>query len=126
MPALLRDQIVSQHQQSGGLIKELVYKCLFEIPTIDQHGADAPPKCKSHETRDAAFKLLVELARECPENFAELADLLMTQHEGGTCCSLFFVACFPFLTCSLCVPLRPPSNAHRPLSGRMEVLAIGI
>jgi hypothetical protein len=67
----------------GGLIQELFYKCLFEIPTAENHGPLAPPKCKTKPSRRAAFKLLTALCSNCVENFKELTDELLKQHPLG-------------------------------------------
>jgi ubiquitin carboxyl-terminal hydrolase 34 len=67
---------------AGGLIQEIFFPCLFEIPTAENHGPFAPPKCKTPRSRKTAFKLLTELARDCPENFRELCGLLLKHHSG--------------------------------------------
>lgn len=67
----------------GGLIQELFHKCLFDIPTAENHSAFAPPKCKTKASRKAAFRLLAELAKNCPENFQELIEELLKQHPEG-------------------------------------------
>eukprot|EP01103_Thecamoeba_quadrilineata_P011019 TRINITY_DN2539_c0_g1_i2.p1 TRINITY_DN2539_c0_g1~~TRINITY_DN2539_c0_g1_i2.p1 ORF type:complete len:2405 (-),score=378.30 TRINITY_DN2539_c0_g1_i2:956-7465(-) len=66
-----------------GIIQEVFYKCLFEIPTMHNHGPLAPPKCKTKASRSVAYALLNELARECEPNFRQLTDLLLQQHVGG-------------------------------------------
>lgn len=71
----------SQHR--GGLVHELFHKCLFNIPTMERHGPDAPPQCKTSSTRNCAFRLLTELADSTQENYAALADLLVQQHRDG-------------------------------------------
>lgn len=47
---------------------------------MDNHGALAPPKCKTVRSRVAAFKLLVALAKD-PDNFRSLSALLLDQHK---------------------------------------------
>ncbi len=48
-----------------GLVKELLLKCLFDIPTKHQQAEPSktsttpPPKCKSSESRNSAFCLLL-------------------------------------------------------------------
>ncbi|KAL6057498.1 USP domain-containing protein [Balamuthia mandrillaris] len=65
------------------IMDEVFHNCLFAIPTIENHGPRSPPKCKTSESRLAAFKLLTELAKDCPTNFAALVALLKTQHHSG-------------------------------------------
>jgi ubiquitin carboxyl-terminal hydrolase 34 len=67
----------------GGLVHELFHKCLFNIPTMERHGPDAPPQCKTSSTRNCAFRLLTELADSTQENYAALTDLLVQQHRDG-------------------------------------------
>jgi hypothetical protein len=62
-----------------GLLLTLFSECLFDIPTAELHGADAPPKCKSKDSRYAAYRLLVELCREDDRNF-ELLFTAMMKH----------------------------------------------
>lgn len=45
----------------GGLLEQLFGQCLFALPSAEEHGATAPPKCKTVESRTAAFSLLTEL-----------------------------------------------------------------
>lgn len=56
---------------------------MFDIPTSDNHGQLAPPKCKTKKSRQSAFKLLRELAQDCKENFLQLTDELLKQHTDG-------------------------------------------
>lgn len=55
-----------------GLVQDLLLKCLFDFPT--RHAAEArssvtpPPKCKSQESRNSAFGLLLQLVQDCPIN----------------------------------------------------------
>ena len=63
----------------GGLIHTL-FGDLFTLPLLADArrlGADAPPKCKTPETRAAALGLLAELADGSKENVAELTELLL-------------------------------------------------
>ena len=73
---------------SEGLIDEVYTNCLFSIPTADDHGPDAPPKCKTRESRYSAYRLLVEVAKDAPENFSHLYNL-ETKHFA-TCIIYFF------------------------------------
>eukprot|EP01117_Protostelium_nocturnum_P007975 TRINITY_DN2842_c0_g2_i10.p1 TRINITY_DN2842_c0_g2~~TRINITY_DN2842_c0_g2_i10.p1 ORF type:complete len:2789 (-),score=856.42 TRINITY_DN2842_c0_g2_i10:989-9238(-) len=64
----------------GGLISEVFEKCLFDIPTPENHANDAPPKCKSEASRKAAFLLLVELTIDCPQNFQMISQKFLSHH----------------------------------------------
>lgn len=52
------------------LTKHLVHDCLFDIPLggTPSHTNVGPPKCKSHNSRQQALKLLSVLCRDCPAN----------------------------------------------------------
>eukprot|EP01119_Soliformovum_irregulare_P014939 TRINITY_DN4142_c0_g1_i2.p1 TRINITY_DN4142_c0_g1~~TRINITY_DN4142_c0_g1_i2.p1 ORF type:complete len:2758 (-),score=812.11 TRINITY_DN4142_c0_g1_i2:29-8302(-) len=65
----------------GGFINEIYDTCLFQIPTAHNHSTVAPPKCKSKMSRTAAFNLLVELCRGCPENLLDIQQKLHSQHS---------------------------------------------
>ena len=41
----------------GNLIEELFKKCLFFLPTAQNHGPYAPPKCKTPQSRASALKV---------------------------------------------------------------------
>lgn len=70
-------------QQYDLLTECLLKNCLFAIPTADNHGPDAPPKCKTKESRYAAYRLLVELCKQVPENFIALTtNILQTMNRG--------------------------------------------
>jgi hypothetical protein len=70
-------------EKGHDLVTYVFNHCLFDIPTFDNHGAEAPPKCKTKRARKAAFKLLVELARDCVPNFLLLTSLLFQQNKLG-------------------------------------------
>ncbi|KAN0015309.1 hypothetical protein ACTFIU_008036 [Dictyostelium citrinum] len=67
--------------QKGGLVKEIFHECLFNIATADNHGATCPPKCKTKESRDICFAVLLELAKGCEPNLREITTLLMEHHK---------------------------------------------
>jgi hypothetical protein len=69
------------NDERGNLIRELFEYCLFAIPDAERHGPDAPPKCKTKESRGAAYRLLTELGRGCPANFREITSYLTKQLE---------------------------------------------
>lgn len=81
---------IESHSSNGGFIEEVFKNCLFALPTAENHGPFCPPKCKTQPSREAgnqflnfsdeqAFRLLEEAARDCPQNFMELIDLLSAQ-----------------------------------------------
>ncbi|KAH3743698.1 Ubiquitin carboxyl-terminal hydrolase 34 [Pelomyxa schiedti] len=63
-----------------GLLEEVYHKCLFDIPTINDHGALAPPKCKTKEARQRAFALLEELCVSGGANFKKVFALVDSQN----------------------------------------------
>lgn len=69
--------------ESDSLVVALYDSCLFDIPTADNHGTHAPPKCKTFASRTAAFRLLTELARGCLPAFQQLMRLLLAQVDKG-------------------------------------------
>ncbi|KAG2385608.1 hypothetical protein C9374_003423 [Naegleria lovaniensis] len=54
--------------------KRIFYSCLFEVPK--SRTSLQIPKCKTRESRDAAFQFLSELADNSPTIFSELLSLL--------------------------------------------------
>jgi hypothetical protein len=68
-----------------GLIHEVFNECLFAIPTQQSRsrGGIAPPKCKSRESRQCAFDLLLELVNGCAPNLHELLELMLPYHRFG-------------------------------------------
>eukprot|EP01105_Mastigella_eilhardi_P025904 TRINITY_DN722_c0_g1_i6.p1 TRINITY_DN722_c0_g1~~TRINITY_DN722_c0_g1_i6.p1 ORF type:complete len:1637 (+),score=419.07 TRINITY_DN722_c0_g1_i6:175-5085(+) len=67
------------------LLLEIFNNCLFFVPSMENRGCVTerqvgPPKCKTDESRRAAFLLLLELCHENPENFKMLLRLLESQH----------------------------------------------
>ncbi|ELR15597.1 ubiquitin domain containing protein [Acanthamoeba castellanii str. Neff] len=66
-------------KDKGGLVGQVFEQCLFALPTAEEHGPTAPPKCKTAESRTAAFSLLTELAKDNEECFRELVALLNSQ-----------------------------------------------
>jgi hypothetical protein len=67
---------------NGGLIEEVFRNCLFAVPTASNHGPSGPPKCKTQASREAGLKLLIEVAKDCPECYRELVNLLFSQTNG--------------------------------------------
>lgn len=73
--------------QKEGLIQELYYNCLFGLKssgiiTIGNNHLNIP-KCKQKRSRVAAFNLLIELCKDCTENFLQLLEYLAKHHVGG-------------------------------------------
>lgn len=70
--------------QERGLVRHLLHDCLFEMP---KHNNDKsvipPPKCKSQNSRNAAFKLLLALASQSNENLSEILQFITPIHVGG-------------------------------------------
>ena len=62
------------------LINELFYNCLFELPSPQKTLGIFPPKCKSKQSRVAAFDLLLSLCSFDITNFNELFNLIQSQH----------------------------------------------
>jgi len=69
--------------QEHGLVLEVFRNCLFDVPTAKRRGVAPPPKCKTTESRRAAFALLGELAKGSDANFKQLVQLLTGLH-GST------------------------------------------
>jgi uncharacterized UBP type Zn finger protein len=53
----------------------LVHECLFEIPHGNK-GANSAPKCKSHDSRKAAFNLLATISRDSIEQLNIILDYM--------------------------------------------------
>lgn len=66
--------------EKTGLLRHLFHDGLFDIPTDDNHGPRAPPKCKSRGARNAAFLLLIELCSTCPGNLLTVLREISRQH----------------------------------------------
>lgn len=49
--------------------------CLFEIPS-QQLSGPTPPKCKSEQSRNAAFQLLDEICISSFENISALMEMI--------------------------------------------------
>ena len=69
-----------EYGQKLGLIKEIFKNCLFEMPTKLNKNDISGPKCKSLTSRNAAFKLLLSLAKSCDENSEELINYIIPIH----------------------------------------------
>lgn len=78
----------------GGLnlVEEIFEKCLFALPEelqnqeprvgCTENAAARLPKCKSVLCRRAAFNLLLEMARGCPETAALLCQKALPHHDA--------------------------------------------
>jgi len=71
-------EMAFQHE----LFQEIYEKCLFDIPDAGNHGAYAPPKCKTKQSRKSAFDLLFELTKNSLPVFQHLANKLYPNHES--------------------------------------------
>lgn len=69
--------------QNRGLVKELLHNCLFEMPKNADKSSIPPPKCKSYQSRQAAFRLLLALASQCNENLHETIQFIAPIHIEG-------------------------------------------
>lgn len=65
--------------QTKGLLNELLGPCLFETPRKSIK-ADVYPKCKSYQSRCAAFNLIFILASECNQNLRVIMNYLLPLH----------------------------------------------
>ncbi|KAL6068267.1 USP domain-containing protein, variant 2 [Balamuthia mandrillaris] len=76
---------------SVGLIEEIIVECLFKIPsphitgssdepTLTSTSTLPPPKCKTKNSRIAAFHLLEELCKDCPKNQLSLVHFIAETH----------------------------------------------
>eukprot|EP01083_Nonionella_stella_P103309 294895_1 len=61
------------------LVAEIFEKCLFQLPSSSS--GIRPPKCKSRESRQAAFSLLRELCMHSDANLHRLALLMVPFHQ---------------------------------------------
>jgi ubiquitin carboxyl-terminal hydrolase 34 len=81
--ALVKKHTTYKSEAGTLLLNELFLNCLFAIPSAEtRHLTQTPPKCKTKASRNAAFKLMQELAKDCPQNFKVLADLIITQADS--------------------------------------------
>ncbi|XP_048585971.1 ubiquitin carboxyl-terminal hydrolase 34 isoform X2 [Nematostella vectensis] len=81
--AVMRHNPPFKFSQEGMIfIGEVFSACLFDLPT-DCYDKRVLPLCKLKSARSAAYDLLLEMAKDCNENFCELQKLLMTHHRPG-------------------------------------------
>ena len=66
--------------QKCGMVSEVLHNCLFEFPKLGKSNGKFPPKCKSQLSRQAAFSLLVILARDTPKNLNDIINFLYPIH----------------------------------------------
>ena len=62
-----------------GLVYEVFYKCLFELPK--PNAEIPPPKCKTTTLRKTAFILLEGIIEDSPINQKALLKLLVKTHD---------------------------------------------
>lgn len=65
----------------SGMVHE-IFNCLFELPKDPKPNHLLPPRCKTEASRNAAFRLLTELVKDCNINFVQLMDLILENHLG--------------------------------------------
>eukprot|EP00698_Gefionella_okellyi_P025572 TRINITY_DN9417_c0_g1_i1.p1 TRINITY_DN9417_c0_g1~~TRINITY_DN9417_c0_g1_i1.p1 ORF type:complete len:2658 (-),score=590.22 TRINITY_DN9417_c0_g1_i1:2579-10552(-) len=75
----------SRKPASGrALLDTLFNACLFDVPQAGSNlEPTVPPKCKSKMARSAAFDLLLELCKDCPENMLAVVRLMIPQQREG-------------------------------------------
>ncbi|EDO36756.1 predicted protein, partial [Nematostella vectensis] len=82
--AVMRHNPPFKFSQEGMIfIGEVFSACLFDLPT-DCYDKRVLPLCKLKSARSAAYDLLLEMAKDCNENFCELQKLLMTHHRPAS------------------------------------------
>ena len=67
------------HRLCKQLISSVYSKYLFALPSLDDEDTQPPSLCKTKESRESAFRLLIELARRSTSNFIYLHDLVCQQ-----------------------------------------------
>jgi len=67
------------------LLEEVLNNCLFAVPVSPIKSGPYGAKCKTKNSRQACFRLLTELARDCPNNFKDIVDLLNYQLKSCKC-----------------------------------------
>jgi len=72
-----------KYGQDSRLVSELLQNCLFEIPRKASRKVIPGPKCKSHYSRAAAFKLLAELTKGSHENLREVINYILPIHKNA-------------------------------------------
>ncbi|CAH0550563.1 unnamed protein product [Brassicogethes aeneus] len=77
---LIKHRPPFQTSKGGQELLNEVFNFLFALPNSKLRYV---PKCKSPRSRTAAFDLLVELVKGCPENYAVLHEKLLKQHQPG-------------------------------------------
>eukprot|EP01119_Soliformovum_irregulare_P021052 TRINITY_DN6926_c0_g2_i1.p1 TRINITY_DN6926_c0_g2~~TRINITY_DN6926_c0_g2_i1.p1 ORF type:complete len:2370 (+),score=711.86 TRINITY_DN6926_c0_g2_i1:42-7151(+) len=78
---LLRKDSNTLKEKCLEMPREIFENCLFKIPSAENHGPLAPPKCKTPQSRQSAFRLLSEMCRISSQSFQDLTDLLLFQIE---------------------------------------------
>lgn len=67
-----------EHGEGRSLLHQ-AFHALFKPPATQPRGPDHP-KCKSQESRQLCFKLLIELCKDCPANTELIASMLTPNH----------------------------------------------
>ena len=89
---------------------------LFALPSPKERWL---PKCKSQNSRSAAYDLLIELVKGSVENYSILHEKVVAQHHKGEQHSNYKMTCFIFR--NECLPHIPTlllniSDSHLPYS----------
>lgn len=74
-----KDSSFKQQCAELKVLEEVLNNCLFAVPVSPVKSGPYGAKCKTKNSRQACFRLLTELARDCPENFKDIIDLLNLQ-----------------------------------------------
>lgn len=77
---LLKHNPPFKHCQNGGVFLHEIFQCLFALPSPSRLHL---PKCNSHNSRLAAYDLLVELVKFNTNNYTSLHALLLQQNHKG-------------------------------------------
>ncbi|KAH3756594.1 Ubiquitin carboxyl-terminal hydrolase 34 [Pelomyxa schiedti] len=71
--------LYQKYKFKTGFVRELFRNCLFKVPNFKKFGQLGLPKCKTDESRRAAYRLLLEFSRINPDNFFELVHFIDEQ-----------------------------------------------
>ena len=78
--SILKHNPPCKHSPQGGAFLHEVFQCLFALPSPIRLYL---PRCNSHNSRLAAYDLLVELVKGNTSNYISLHHLLLQQNHKG-------------------------------------------
>jgi len=89
---LLTSHRIDKKQIGERIVERLLFFFLFpgahflmevsgNFKTVDHSPTAFTPRCGTDESKNAAFRLLVELCRNCHDNFAKVTSLLIRMHH---------------------------------------------